>query len=187
MGSLDEQVARLERSLRRQRVLTIIAVVLAIVTIGIAAVGRTKNELRARAFQLVNADGEMVAQLGVTDRGGPFLKFHVPENRGSVMVGSLGEDLAGLAVISGDDETLLNAATDRNGNPAVSLTHKGKKAMLSVGETRSPTLLMLGDPGLFAATSKYLWLKDPSGTTVFSTVPGGGPPPVEEQGPSRTP
>jgi len=185
MAALDEQVARLERRLRRQQLVTGLAVVLALVSVAIATVGRTKNELRARAFQLMNGDGKMVAQLGVTDRGGPFLKFHVPENGGSVIVGSLGEDLAGLAVISGDDKTVINAATDRNGNPAVSLTDKGQKAMLSVGGTRSPTLIMLGNPGLLAATSKYLWLKDPSGTTVFSTAPGGGPP-VEEQAP-RTP
>lgn len=175
MPTVEDQISNLERRLRRQRLATGVAVALAIVAIAVATASRTAGELRARAFQLVNNEGTMVAQLGLTSRGGPFLKLQVPENGGSVMVGSLGEDLAGFAVVSAEG-TLVNISTERNGNPSLSLNEKGRKALLTVGGDRSPTLLMFGNPGLLAASTKYVWLKDPSGKTVFSTVPGGGPP-----------
>jgi hypothetical protein len=175
MPSIEEQIATLERRLRRQQLATGIAVALAVVAIGVAVASRTAGELRARAFQLVNSDGTMVAQLGLTPRGGPFLKLHVPDNGGSVMLGSLGEDLAGVAVASGD-EALVFISTDKNGNPSMSLNDKGRKALLSVRGDHPPTLLMLGSPGLLRASSEHVWLKDPSGKTVFSTAPGGAPP-----------
>lgn len=180
MSTVDEQIANLERRLRRQQLATAMAVALAMIAIAVAAVSRTAGELRARAFQLVNSEGTMVAQLGLTPRGGPFLKLQVPENGGSVIVGSLGEDLAGFAVVSADG-ALVNISTEKNGNPSFSLNDKGRKALLSVGGDRAPTLLMLGKPGLLAASTKYVWLKDSSGKTVFSTAPGGGPPDEKAQ------
>ena len=39
---------------------------------------------------------------------------------------------------------------------------------------------MSGDQGKLAATGQYVWLRGPTGTTVFSTEPGGGPPAAEQ-------
>lgn len=170
---LDEQVARLERSLKRQQRATWGALALALISVAVATVRRTGGEVRARAFQLVRADGEMVAQLGVTDHGGPFLKMHAPEAGGDVFLGVFGDGLSGLAVWSVDEKASVMLTTDRSGGPSVSLTDRERKALMTVNAD-GPNLLMSGRPGLLAASSKYLWLKDPAGKTVLHA--GDGPP-----------
>jgi hypothetical protein len=171
---LDEQVARLERRLKRQQLVTWAALGLAAISVAVATVRRTSGEVRARAFQLIRDDGKMVAQLGVTDRGGPFLKLHAPEVGGDVLLGVMGEGLSGLAVWSVDEKASVMLTTDRNGGPSMSLTDRERKALLTVDADRGPNLLMIGRPGLLAASSKYLWLKDPAGKTVLHA--GEGPP-----------
>jgi hypothetical protein len=87
-----------------------------------------------------------------------------------VLVGSLGEDLAGFA-ISARNEVLVNVSTDKDGNPALSLGDKGQKAILGVRGDGKPTPLMMGSAGTLAATTAELSLKDPSRKTLFSTAP----------------
>jgi hypothetical protein len=182
MASVDDRIALLERRVRGQQVVAALAVVVALAAVVVATKNRPGETVSARAFHLVNAEGKTLARLGVTD-GAPVMAFYPPGNGGQVLVGALGDDLAGLGVISGDGKTVVQVATGREGNPTVSLTDKGHKAMLSSGWGRQPTLLLFGDQGKLAATGQYVWLKDPTGTTVFSTEPGGGPPAAEQASP----
>jgi hypothetical protein len=174
---LDEQVARLERRLKRQQLATWGTLALALVSLAVATVRRTSGEVRARAFQLIRDDGQMVAQLGVTDRGGPFLKMHAPELGGDVLLGVVGEGLSGLAVWSVNEKASVVITTDRNGGPSVGLTDRERKALMTVDAERGPHLLMFGRPGVFAASSKHVWLRDAAGKTVLRA--GDGPPEAE--------
>jgi hypothetical protein len=175
MPALEERIARMERSLRRQRIATAMTLAVAVVAVAFAALARReRGAVRAESFELVNGGGDLLAQLGPAPTGGAFLKLAAPpQNGGSVVVGSVAEDLAGLAIVS-RNEIALHASTDPDGNPSISLSQKGRKAMISVRGDAPPTLLMVGNPGLFAATTRHVWLKDPSGKTLLST--GGGPP-----------
>jgi hypothetical protein len=165
---LDEQISRLERRLKRQQLVTWGALALAVVSVAVATVRRTGGEVRARAFQLIRGDGTMVAQLGVADHGEAFLRMYAQENGGGDVVLGAGEASSGLTVFSMDQKASVMLSTDRNGSPMVSVADGERKALLTV-DTAGPSLLMFGRPGLLAASSKYVLLRDPAGKTVFGT------------------
>ena len=166
----------MERSLRRQRIATALTVAVAGGAVAFALARREKGAVRAESFELVNGGGELLAQLGPAPNGGAVLKLAAPpQNGANVIIGAVAEDLAGLAIVSRNG-IALHASTDPDGNPSISLSQNGRKAMMSVRGDAPPTLLMVGNPGLFAATTRHVWLKDPSGKTLLSTAPGGGPP-----------
>ena len=179
MASVDDRIALLERRVRQQQVVAALAVVVALAAVVVASRNHPGDTVSAREFRLVSVEGKTLARLGVTD-GGPVMAFFPPENGGKVLVGSLGNNLAGLGIVSGDGKTVIHVATGREGNPTLSLSENGNKAILGAGWGRQATLLMSGDQGKLAATGQYVWLRGPTGTTVFSTEPGGGPPAAEQ-------
>jgi hypothetical protein len=166
---LEEQICRLERRLNRQQLVTWGALALAVVSVAVATVRRTGGEVRARAFQLIRGDGKMVAQLGVADHGEAFLKMYAQENGGGDVVLGIGEAWSGLTVFSMDQKASVMLSTDRNGSPMVSVADGERKVLLTVDTDSGPSLLMFGRPGLLAASSKYVLLRDPAGKTVFGT------------------
>ena len=170
---LEDQIARLERSLRWQRLATVIALALAAVAVVLAT--RPRSALLARSFQVVNDDGQMIAQLGIApDGGGPFLKFVDAAGGPSMMLASTG-GLAWFRISSRDGKTLLSASADKDGKPLLSLSDNGQKAILGLDSGASPMLSMVGGTGRFVATPAHLSLRDSSGKSVF-LVPAGGPP-----------
>jgi anti-sigma-K factor RskA len=167
----EERWARLERSVKLWRILTVMALALTAASLVPVLGGYTARELHAHAFSVLNDRGEEVARLGDNGQGEPALKLTISRNGGTVLVGGIGEDLAGFAITGKDPQVTLS--TDRHGAPSLGLLAGTRKAILGV--ERSPTLLLKDGDASLAATSLSIRLYDGSGKAVFSTPAGPRP------------
>jgi hypothetical protein len=118
---------------------------------------------------LVNDEDQEVARLDENDHGEPFLRFEIARNEGMVLVGGLGEDLAGVAIVGKDSR--MTVATDKTGSPALGISSGDRKAILGIKEDGSPTLLMIHGAANLAATAAppRIRLKDETQTTILGS------------------
>lgn len=170
--ALGEQMAAMKRELRRWQFLTAVAIGLALVSLVATMSRRTRDEIRAHAFSVVDENGEVVASLGDNRQGGPLLKLHAPRNGGDVLLGALGEDLAGIAIM-GREGAHVTLSTVGNGAPSLGLRdNKGRRVILGLTEGDGPPSFQMTDgAGSLAATTSGLRLKDAAGKIVFSSAP----------------
>jgi hypothetical protein len=166
-GSIDERVARLEDRLRDWKIITVISALAVVVAalVAVAAGLRTPDAVTARAFFLVNENGETLAKLVRHPTAGPVLMFEVGEAGGNVMVGSFGPD-AGITVV-GKDEAVVTLAIGKNGGPSVSLGDKNRRAWISLGDQGTPSLFLKDGGGHVVVTPSRIELKAASGSDVF--------------------
>lgn len=169
-NAVDERLARMEQSLARWRLLSVLATGLAVASLVTELTGHSSSEIRAHAFSLVGRDGVEMARLSENNQRGPLLELHVPRNGRSVLVGSLGEDLAGVAV-SGPDGVLVHLSANRAGAPSLGLRQKAQKVIVGLVADNPPLLQMSDGSAILAATPNELRVKDASGRIVFSTSP----------------
>jgi hypothetical protein len=166
---LEHRLATLEGRVRLWRILSVAAVALAVASFAPLLGGYTTRVVHAHAFSLMNDRGEEVARLGDNGEGEPVLRLKIARNGASVLVGALGEDVAGFAMI-GNHGVPVSLWTDKSGAPSLGLTQDGRhKVTLAVPHDGLPTLLMIDEKANLAATASYILLKDPSDKIVFST------------------
>jgi hypothetical protein len=169
-NSMDDRVARLEDRIRFWILLSVVAVVVALASVAIVATTRrVPDAVTARAFYLVDEKGETLAKLVRHPTAGPVLVLEAPE--GSVMLGSFGPD-AGVTVV-GKDEAMVTLAVGKNGGPSLSLGDKNRRALLSLGDVGSPSILLKDGSGHFSATTTRIGLTDALGRDVFRAGPEG--------------
>lgn len=176
--TMEERVARIERSVRRWRAVGVAALALAAVALGLRArEPAVPAEIKAQTFSVVDGAGEERAKLTSSPEWGPFLMLHT-KNKGEVIVGSVKED-AGLAVlVQGDVRISLLAGSDTT----LSFSD-GKQTRLLMGldgkhqdlpglsfwdEAHQPRLSL----GLLA--EPQLTVRDAAGKTIASVPPGAG-------------
>ena len=164
-GPLDQRIDVLERSVRRWRLMSVAGVGLAIAAIAAAAnTYRVRDAVRARAFLLVDAAGEVTAKLVTRPGAGPVLFLTNPEIGADVMVGSFGPD-AGIA-ISGRDGAVASLAVGKLGGPALSLSEKDLKVLVGTGDGQSPVTWLRDSNGSLVATPSRLFFQDGEGRTT---------------------
>src|SRR5258708_19007689 len=144
---LEERVARLELIMQRWKFTAMVALlVMATVCVAILLKERTKAEVRARAFLLVNDSGELIARLADSP-GGPVLLLHAKQANASVMVGSFYDD-AGLGVVV-QDQTRINLAVGHDGLPGLGIADAKGRTRLMMGLARrdSPVFVLRDETG----------------------------------------
>jgi hypothetical protein len=164
-ADVETRLAELERSLRRWRLASVAAVGLAVLALLLAARPDLTGEVRANKFALLNDLGEDVGGLGFDDHGEPRLGFKLSRNNGTVVVGSLVEDVAGVAV-NGKDASIL-IGTDSTGSPALSLRADKKTISLGIVRGNDPALLLVAGPTNLGATSSGIRIRQESGDEVL--------------------
>jgi hypothetical protein len=166
IASGDDRVERLERALARWRVVASFALVIAIASLAASLMSlRFPEEIRARAFVVVDGSGEVVSRLGEVKDWGPVLSVNAKRARATVMVGSMGAD-AGVAVVA-EDGTMANLAVGANGGPGLSVSGPGKNKLIA---------------GFIEKGSPLIGLFDEKGSRLTVTTDGiKTPPPADTQ------
>jgi hypothetical protein len=165
--ALDERLTMLERRVHRWQLITLATIALATAFALGSIIHRTPDEIRARAFVVVGRSGEVMARLGASelDEDAPLLRMHVPRNGGDVLVGSNGEDLAGV-MIYGHGDVLGQFSSDKDGSPMFSVRGSGSRTTIS-----GNMILMKDAAGRLAATPTRLEMRDASGKTALFSTP----------------
>ena len=147
-------------------------VVLATLGVVIVMKDRTKAEVRAHAFLLLNGSDEVIARLADSP-GGPILLLHAKQANANVMVGSFFGD-AGLGVVV-QDQTRINLAVGRDGLPGLGMADaKGRsRLMMGLDQKDSPVFVLRDESGRPRVMTgighdSILRLTDAGGEIVFS-------------------
>jgi hypothetical protein len=147
-------VEGLERSLRRSRWMSLGAGALAACAILVAVRPWLLGEMRTTKLTLVNTKGETVGTLSVDETGEPRLALRLERAKGTVVLGSLGEDIGGFGFVG--DKGSISLAADSDGLPALSVRSAKRNASLSIARGGEPTLMIVSDEGNLSATASTL-------------------------------
>jgi hypothetical protein len=133
--------------MHRWKFTTMVALVV-LATLGVVIVmkDRTKAEVRAHAFLLLNGSDEVIARLADSP-GGPILLLHAKQANANVMVGSFFGD-AGLGVVV-QDQTRINLAVGRDGLPGLGMADAKRRSRLMMGldQKDSPLFVLRDESG----------------------------------------
>ncbi len=84
MTSIESRLASVERQLRFQRAIIVFLLIALLAFVGFGALGSVPTLIRAKRFEVVDKDGNVVARLGHFHRGSGALEIFTRE--GEVMV-----------------------------------------------------------------------------------------------------
>lgn len=171
MVSVDERLDRLERSLRRWRIVTGIALVAALASAASAvALARPQDEVRAKSFVIMGGSGQAVGRLGEVKDKGPLLVLESKSAHAKVMVGSMGED-AGLAVVA-DDGGTASVMVGANGGHGIAVHGPGRsKLMAGYATGLGPVLAVVDEKGEARVSISVRGVKSTPGTDAAAATP----------------
>ncbi|HYS79842.1 MAG TPA: hypothetical protein VEM76_04000 [Anaeromyxobacteraceae bacterium] len=171
MVSVDERLDRLERSLRRWRIVAGIALVAALTSAASAvALARPQDEVRAKSFVIMGGSGQAVGRLGEVKDKGPLLVLESKSAHAKIMVGSMGED-AGLAVVA-DDGANASVMVGANGGPGIAVCGPGRsKLMAGYATGLGPVLAVIDEKGEARVSISERGVKSTPGTDAAAATP----------------
>ena len=171
MVSVDERLERLERSLRRWRIVAGIALVVALASAASAvALARPQDEVRAKTFVIMDGAGRAVGRLGDFKDKGPLLVLESKSAHANVMVGSMGED-AGLAVVA-DDGATASVMVGANGGPGITVHGPWRsKLMAGFANGLGPVLAVIDEKGEARVSISVRGVKSTPGTDAAAATP----------------
>lgn len=161
------RLAKLEADANTYRMISIIALAVAIVATALALWGIGKTRIMANSFSVTDAEGNITAELAVSPQGNPGLFFYDKQHNTRVWLGMADDGTQGMSF--GDDTGTSRALLHLDANHQ----HQARVILMDKDGTPRSTygLADNGTPGLE--------FSNPEGQLVFRVPPAAGATPEE--------